>query len=230
MIEIIPSASRGKTAFPGLDSYHSFSFGEYYDENRMQFRSLRVINDDILAPGFGFPLHPHRNMEIVTYVTSGTLEHQDSMGNKAQIETGELQRMTAGTGVRHSEYNASKTEQAKLLQIWLLPNESGLPPGYEQKKINQAAHGLTLAVSPTKVDGTLFINQDASIFIGRLKTGESLTLPLKTARYGWIQLIDGELAIEDKKMKPGDAAAIEAVGDPHIKAEKDAHFLFFDLA
>lgn len=230
MIEVIPAASRGKTAFPGLDSYHSFSFGEYYDENRMQFRALRVINDDLLAPGFGFPLHPHRNMEIVTYVTGGVIEHQDSMGNKAHIEAGELQRMTAGSGVRHSEYNASKSAPASLLQIWILPAESGLTPGYEQKKINQATHGLTLAVSPKKEDGTLFIHQDASVYIGRLRAGEALVLPLEANRYGWIQLINGKLTIERHSMAPGDGARIEEMVNPEVKAVSDAHFLFFNLA
>jgi redox-sensitive bicupin YhaK (pirin superfamily) len=229
MIKILPSAARGKTDFPGLVSMHSFSFGDYRDDERIQFRALRVINDDILAPGFGFPLHPHRNMEIVTYVTEGAIEHQDSMGNRATIETGELQRMTAGSGVRHSEYNASKTARATLLQIWIMPTQSGLQPGYEQKKVAASAQGLTLVVSPGREENTLFINQDTRIYVGRIAKGEQHPLQLDSNRYGWVQLISGTLSIDSATMYAGDGAEISEAANPTIQAASDCHFLFFDL-
>lgn len=229
MITVRKAQDRGEFRYGGLESYHSFSFGDYYDPAHMSFRSLRVINDDILAGGFGFPTHPHRDMEIVTYVTAGTLDHKDSMGNAAQIKTGELQRMTAGYGVTHSEYNASQTETAKLLQIWLLPERKGLTPGYEQKMI-PLGPGLTLAAARGGGDTALHINQDARILVGRVTAGESTTLPLNDTRHGWLQLIEGTLAIDAVTLSAGDGAAISEVASPRITAKKDAHFLFFDLA
>lgn len=229
MIKILPAAARGKTEFPGLLSMHSFSFGDYRDEERIQFRALRVINDDVLAPGFGFPLHPHRNMEIVTYVTDGAIEHQDSMGNRATIETGELQRMTAGSGVRHSEYNASKSAPASLLQIWIMPEQSGLQPGYEQKKVAATAQGLTLVVSPGREENTLFINQNVKIYVGRVASGETLSMPLDVSRHGWLQLISGTLSLENSAMGVGDGAEISDSKNPTVQATSDCHFLFFDL-
>lgn len=231
MITIRKAAERGEFKIDGLVSYHSFSFGDYYDSDQMGFRSLRVINEDTLAGGFGFPTHPHKNMEIVTYVTEGTLEHKDSMGNAAQIHAGELQRMTAGRGVTHSEYNASKAETAKLLQIWLLPEHANLQPGYEQKMIpSKSDGGLTLAAAKGGGEGVLNINQDAKIYVGRLANGESKALPLESRRYGWLQIIDGKLSIGEQILNPGDGAAISELGELVLKARKDAHFLFFDLA
>lgn len=229
MITVRKAQDRGEFRYGGLESYHSFSFGDYYDPAHMSFRALRVINDDTLAGGFGFPTHPHRDMEIVTYVTAGTLEHKDSMGNAAQIKTGELQRMTAGYGVTHSEYNASKTETAKLLQIWLLPERKGLTPGYEQKMIPHGP-GLTLAAVHGGGDAALHINQDARILVGRVNAGDSATLPLDVARHGWLQLIEGSLAIDGVTLSAGDGAAISEIASPRVTAAKDAHFLFFDLA
>ena len=165
MITIRKSSDRGQTKFGGLISYHSFSFGEYYDQEHTSFHSLRVINDDVLSGGFGFPNHPHRNMEIITYVTEGAIEHQDSMGNKEIIHTGELQRMSAGSGIQHSEYNASKTAPAKLLQIWINPSEHNIKPSYEQKQISLTEQGLTLVVSPDRTPETLHIHQNARIFV-----------------------------------------------------------------
>ncbi len=231
MISIRKAAERGEFRLDGLVSYHTFSFGDYHDPEHMGFRALRVINDDTLVGGFGFPTHPHRNMEIVTYVTEGALEHKDSMGNAEQIRAGELQRMTAGRGVAHSEYNASKTATAKLLQIWLEPERSGLPPGYEQKMIaNGAESGLTLAVAKGGGDEILDINQDAKIYVGKITNAETVSLPLEKSRYGWIQLIEGQLTLDGVTLNAGDGAALSEVANPELLANSNAHFLFFDLA
>jgi quercetin 2,3-dioxygenase len=230
MITRRKSSDRGQTKFGGLTSYHSFSFGEYYDKEHTSFHSLRVINDDILAGGFGFPTHPHRNMEIVTYVTEGAIEHQDSMGNKEIIHTGELQRMSAGSGLQHSEYNASKTATAKLLQIWIHPAEHNIKPGYEQKQLSLTENGLTLVVSPDRTPETLHIHQDARIFVGRMRSGESINQSLGITRVGWIQVIAGNISVDGHAGEVGDGIALENQASIDIEAKSDAHFLYFDLA
>jgi redox-sensitive bicupin YhaK (pirin superfamily) len=229
MITIRKSSERGQSKFGGLVSFHSFSFGEYYDKNHSSFHSLRVINDDILAGGFGFPTHPHRNMEIITYVTEGAIEHQDSMGNKEIIHSGELQRMSAGSGIQHSEYNASETAPAKLLQIWIHPAEHNIKPSYEQKQVSATEQGLTLVVSPNHTPDTLHIHQNARILVGRLRSGESITQPLDNKRVAWMQIIDGEISVNTHSGMAGDGIAFENETEISILANSDAHFLFFDL-
>lgn len=230
MIRLRKSSDRGKAEFGGLVSYHSFSFGDYYDPAQMGFRALRVINDDVLQGGFGFPPHPHRDMEIVTYLIEGALEHKDSMGNKEVIRPGEVQRMTAGSGVTHSEYNHSKTDQAHLLQIWIVPAERGLPPGYEQKSVGAVAHGLQKVASNTEDGDALHIHQDATIYVAKLTQGTELPLPLSGKRYGWVQVISGELSLEGTHAGPGDGLGISNEERPVLKAASDTHFMLFDLA
>lgn len=180
---------RGRANFGWLDSRHTFSFGHYHDPKHMGISALRVINDDTVAPGAGFDTHGHRDMEIISYVLSGAIEHQDSMGNKFVVPAGDVQRMTAGTGITHSEYNHSKTEALKFLQIWILPNQRNLPPGYEQKAIEQRGR-LTPLVTPDGRDGSLIVHQDASIYRIQLQDGE--TEALDTSRgVGYLHVIEG---------------------------------------
>lgn len=230
MIKLRASEERGKVQSGGLTSQHSFSFGEYYDPNYMGFRALRVINDDVLEGGVGFPPHPHRDMEIVTYVTAGALEHQDSMGNKEVIRPGEIQRMTAGKGITHSEYNQSRTDTTKLLQIWIVPEQRGLEPGYEQIQIGEPVEGFKKIAARGASNGAVHINQNAAIYEGNLQGGKTVELPLPKERYGWLQLLSGEVQIGDVKAGPGDAIMISEEERPKVSAHADSKLLFFDLA
>lgn len=230
MIKLRASEERGKVQWGGLTSRHSFSFGEYYDPNYMGFRALRVINDDVLEGGVGFPPHPHRDMEIVTYVMEGALEHQDSMGNKEVIRAGEVQRMTAGTGVTHSEYNQSKSDRVHLLQIWIVPEKRGLEPGYEQREIGASVEGFKKIAARGSADGAVHINQNAAIYEGNVHAGKSVELPLPADRFGWVQLISGEVRVGDITAKPGDAIMISGEERPKLSAQADSKMLFFDLA
>lgn len=231
MITLRKSAERGHANHGWLDSYHSFSFANYYDKNFMGFRSLRVINEDRIAGGGGFPSHPHRDMEIITYMIEGRLEHQDSMGNKAIIKPGEVQRMSAGTGVVHSEANASKDELAHLLQIWIMTNKNGHQPGYGQKDFSQEIKNksLVLTASLSGRDGSIEIHQDVNLYLGRVKTGDTTSYEFKSNRYGWIQMIKGELHINQQKLLPGDGAAISDEKLIELKAINESEFLLFDL-
>src|SRR5438552_2530700 len=177
MIQVRPAAERGQTRISWLDSRHTFSFGDYWDPRHMGYRSLRVINDDRVAPGGGFGTHPHRDMEIVTYVLDGALEHKDSLGTGSVIRPGELQRMSAGTGIRHSEFNASATEPVHLYQIWLLPEKRGQAPSYEQKPFDPAARAgrWQLVASPNAAEGSLTIHQDARLFLANIATGQTVS-------------------------------------------------------
>ena len=231
MISIRKSAERGTTQIGWLDSRHSFSFGDYYDPDAMHWGPLRVINEDHVAPGAGFPTHPHRDMEIVTWVLEGELAHKDSTGTAEKILPGELQRMTAGTGIRHSEFNASATQPVHLLQIWLLPGEPGLPPGYEQKSFGADLDGrLRLVASPGGRDGSVTIHQDADLYAGRLAAGQTETLGLRPGRVQWVQVARGTATVNGVAMVQGDGAAISDEHSLAIAANDAAELLVFDMA
>ena len=232
MITCRKSEDRGLTELGWLSSRHTFSFDTYYDPGHMNFRTLRVINEDTVAPGQGFPTHPHRDMEIVTYVVSGQLEHKDSMGNGSIIRPGEIQRMTAGTGVTHSEYNPSHEHPVHFLQIWILPDEKGLTPGYEQKKyINMMKENeLTLIASRKGRLGSLTINQAVDIYTCRLAGGKDINVAIDEGHGLWIQLLKGELMVSGDKLLSGDACSVTGEREVRLKAEGESLFLLFDLA
>jgi redox-sensitive bicupin YhaK (pirin superfamily) len=231
MITIRKSDDRGKVKIGWLDSRHTVSFGDYYDPNHMHWGPLRVINEDFVAPGAGFPTHPHANMEIVTWVLSGTLAHKDSTGTEAVIRPGELQRMTAGTGIRHSEYNGSASEKVHLLQIWLLPAQQGLPPGYEQKTVTAAIDGrMGLVGSQDGREGSITIHQDIDLYAARLQAGQTIDLPVRDARVQWVQVARGEVLLNGVTLLQGDGAAIANENLVRVTAEQSAEILLFDMA
>lgn len=231
MLTIRKAGSRGHTLLDWLDSWHTFSFGDYYDPAAMGFSVLRVINDDIVAARGGFPTHPHNNMEIVTWVLSGALEHRDSMGNGSVIRPGDAQRMTAGTGVTHSEFNASKAEPVHLLQMWLLPDRRGLTPGYEQRNFAEAERRgrMRLVASPDGADGSVTIHQDARLYDGVLNAGESIAHRLDSKRKGWLHVARGTIKANDVALKAGDGAAIENESALKLAASEQSEVLLFDL-
>ena len=231
MITIRKSQDRGHFDFGWLDTYHTFSFGDYCDSEFMGFRSLRVINEDRVAPRTGFPTHGHRDMEIVTYVLEGALEHRDSMGNGSVIRPGEVQRMTAGTGVTHSEANSSG-DPAHLLQIWILPNARGLKPGYEQRTFtdDEKHNRLRLIASADGRDGSVTINQDASVYASVLDSGHEVIHELAPSRSAWLQVARGKIAINGNDLNQGDGAAISDEAAITIKGRELAEVLLFDLA
>jgi hypothetical protein len=210
MLTIRPAHERGAANYGWLDARHSFSFGNYYDPNHMGFASLRVINEDKIQPAQGFGTHGHRDMEIVTYVLAGALEHRDSLGTGSIIYPGDVQRMSAGTGIRHSEFNASNTDPVHLLQIWILPQQTDLPPGYEQKTFAEAEKTgqLRLLGSPDGRDGSVTIHQDVSLWAGVLRTGDSVTYPLSVGRSLWVQVARGGLELNRHSLQAGDGVAI----------------------
>jgi redox-sensitive bicupin YhaK (pirin superfamily) len=232
MINIRPSNERGGGSHGWLDTRHSFSFDQYYDPRFMGFRSLRVINEDRVAPGQGFPMHPHRDMEIITYVLEGALAHNDSMGNGSIIRPGDGQRMSAGTGVRHSEANPSKTDPVHLLQIWILPDRRGHPPGYEQKAFPEAEKRgkLRLIASPDGADGSVTIHQDAKLYVSLLGPGQEVKHELGNGRYAWVQVAKGAVELNGKALDQGDGAAVSEESRLTIKGTQDAEILLFDLA
>jgi redox-sensitive bicupin YhaK (pirin superfamily) len=235
MIQIRPAGERGHANYGWLDTYHTFSFSDYYDPRFMGFRSLRVINEDRVQPGYGFPTHPHRDMEIVTYVLEGSLEHKDSMGTGSVIQPGEVQKMSAGTGVRHSEFNHSKTEPVHLYQIWLLPEREGIKPMYEQKGIPaEEKRGKLRAVASPKGgngDGAVKLYQDAEIFATELGAGQSVEHELGAERYAWIQVLRGAVNVNGKELRAGDGAAIAQEAQLRITgAGENSEVLLFDLA
>ena len=232
MITIRKSQDRGHFNLGWLNTYHTFSFDRYYDPAHMAFRSLRVINEDRVRPGQGFPTHSHRDMEIMTYVLEGALEHRDSMGNGSVIRPGEVQRMTAGTGVSHSELNPSGSEPVHFLQIWILPKQRSLPPGYEQKAFpNEQKNGkLCLIASESGRDGSVTIHQDAELHATILEPGSSVTQPLAPNRHAWIQVARGAIRIMDVKLEQGDGAAVSSEASLPITAEQRSEVLIFDLA
>jgi quercetin 2,3-dioxygenase len=232
MITVRKSEDRGHAQFGWLDSRHSFSFGDYHDPKHMGFRSLRVINDDIIAGGGGFGTHPHRDMEILTWVLDGALKHADSMGHAQVLRPGELQYMSAGTGVTHSEHNASPTEPVRLLQIWIMPDQRGLTPAYGQKAFPVEPDGrLRLLASPTEVDGAVRINQDAKMLVGKLNPGQApISYDLAEGRHAWVQVARGSLTLNGEKLEEGDGAAVSNEQKLTFNATMPAEFMVFDLA
>ena len=226
------SSERGHANHGWLDSYHTFSFADYYDPAHMGFRCLRVINQDIVAPGAGFPTHPHREMEIFSYVASGTIAHKDSMGNGRELQPGQIQLMSAGTGVTHSEFNPSRTEPLHLLQIWIQPNVNRLQPSYTEwhPSADSESESKVLVISPDGREDSATIHQDANVYRVRLKPGESVSHDLANDRGLWLQLIKGKLTADDATLLPGDAASSETPGTIVFTATEDAEALLFDLA
>lgn len=231
MITIRKSEDRGHADLGWLDTRYTFSFSDYYDPRFMGFRDLRVINEDLIAPGQGFPEHGHRDMEIITYMISGELSHRDSMGNGETIRPGEVQRMTAGRGVRHSEYS-SPTDKTHLLQIWILPEAERLAPGYEQKAFptEEKRAQLRLIASRGGGDGSVHINQDVKVYASILDTGQEISVKLDEQRHAWVQVISGQLTLNGEALNAGDGAAVSEENRLTITAAAaNTEFLFFDL-
>ncbi len=231
MISIRRSEERGGGNYGWLDTKHSFSFDQYYDPRFMGFRSLRVINEDVVAPATGFPTHPHRDMEIITYILEGKLEHRDSLGTGSIILPGDGQRMTAGRGIRHSEFNPSQTDPVHLLQIWILPEKHGLEPNYEQKSFAESEKRGKLRVIASRDgrEGSVKINQDAQLYVSLLSPGQEVTHDFAGDRYGWLQVAKGDVEVNGAKLKQGDGAAISEEEKVSIKGTRDAEVLLFDL-
>src|SRR5688572_29231754 len=231
MITIRQSNQRGHFDHGWLNTYHTFSFDQYYDPRYMGFRSLRVINEDFVAAGRGYPMHAHRDMEIITYILEGALKHEDSMGNGSVIQPGDVQRMTAGTGVRHSEKNASDKDRVHLLQIWILPNAEGLQPGYEQKAFSEDERRgqLRLIASNDGRDDSVQLNQDVSLFASILGADETVERAIEPARYAWIQVARGSVTVNGEHGGQGDGVVVVAEPSLTIRAEQPAEILLFDL-
>jgi len=232
MIRVRKAAERGHFDHGWLDTYHTFSFSDYYDPAHMGFRTLRVINDDRVQPGQGFGMHGHRDMEIVTYVLEGALAHRDSMGNGSILRPGELQHMTAGTGIRHSEFNPSDQQEVHLYQIWLLPERRGLKPSYEQKAFSEEERRgrLRLVASPTGEEGSLLIHQDARLYLSTVHAGETVAHTLKPGRHAWLQVLRGQVSLNDHSISAGDGAAVSEEEKLEIRGQDDAEVMLFDLA
>jgi quercetin 2,3-dioxygenase len=232
MINVRPSGERGGGDYGWLNTRHTFSFDQYYDPKFMGFRSLRVINEDVVAPGGGFPTHPHRDMEIITYVLDGALEHKDSLGTGSVIRPGDGQRMSAGRGIRHSEMNSSKIDPVHLLQIWITPDRAGYEPSYEQKAFSNAEKlgRLQLIASPDGMDGSVSIHQDARLYASLLGPGQEVTHEMGKGRYAWVQVAQGAVELNGKLLRQGDGAAVENESKLKIKGIENAEVLLFDLA
>jgi hypothetical protein len=231
MILIRKSSDRGHFDHGWLNTYHTFSFADYHDPKWMGFRTLRVINEDVVKPQEGFPTHAHRDMEIVTYVLEGALQHKDSMGNGSVIVPGEVQRMSAGKGVTHSEYNHSKVDPVHLLQIWILTEKNGIEPGYEQKAFGdeEKKGKLRLIASHDGRDGSVTIHQDTDLYASILKPGEKVSLSLRPGRHAWVQVARGEAAVNGQKLEQGDGAALSDEKSVKLEGKQDAEILVFDL-
>jgi hypothetical protein len=231
MLTVRKAEDRGHANHGWLDTWHTFSFADYYDPLHMGFGALRVINDDKVAPGQGFGMHGHRDMEIITYVLEGALEHKDSMGNGSIIRPGNVQRMSAGTGVRHSEFNPSRAERVHLLQIWIEPRITGVRPGYEEKEFGAAEKKgrLRLIASPDGRDGSVTIHQDASVYASMLDVGDAVTHRLAPGRRGYLHVARGLLEVNGKALKGGDGARIENEASIELKGAREAEALLFDL-
>jgi redox-sensitive bicupin YhaK (pirin superfamily) len=232
MIQIRSADQRGGGDHGWLKTHHTFSFADFWDPKWMGFRSLRVINEDWVAPNTGFPTHPHRDMEIITYVLEGKLEHKDSLGTGSVILPGDGQRMTAGSGIRHSEFNPSKTDSVHLLQIWIQPEKAALVPSYEQKSFPEAEKRakLRLIASRDASDGSVKINQDARLYVSLLQPEEEVTHELTAGRHAWLQVARGAVELNGKTMQQGDGAAITDEEKLTIKGRENAEVLLFDLA
>jgi redox-sensitive bicupin YhaK (pirin superfamily) len=232
MITIRRADERGHANFGWLDTYHTFSFNTYYDPKHMGFRSLRVINEDTVSPGQGFGTHGHRDMEILSYVLEGALEHKDSMGSGSVLKADDVQRMTAGTGVTHSEFNHSRTEPVHFIQIWILPEKQGLEPGYEEKTIpNEEKRGkLRVVASPDGRQGSIKIHQDALIYASVLNKGDSIEHRLAPGRHAWVQVARGDLHVNGKRLRHGDGAAVSEEPTLRLDGDGEAEILLFDVS
>lgn len=232
MITVRPGAERGRSKFEWLDSQHTFSFGDYYDPQHMGFSDLRVINEDRVAPGGGFPTHSHRDMEIITYVLEGALAHKDSTGTSSVIRVGDVQRMSAGTGISHSEYNASQTEAVHFLQIWILPGQTGLQPGYEQRSfdLQKKTGRWILVAAPDAREAAVKVHQDAELWVAALSKGAQLTYALRSVRRAWMQISRGKVLLNGAMLDQGDGAAIDNERALDLTAVEQSEILLFDLA
>jgi len=233
MITLRKSQERGHASRGWLDSHFTFSFADYHDPKHMGYRALRVINEDTIAPGKGFGAHAHRDMEIITYVLSGALQHRDSMGSKHIVRPNEIQAMSAGTGVVHSEFNASEDEQVHLLQIWIVPSEEDVEPSYQQMSFEpqEKSGKLRRIAGPKHEEGSAFIHQDAHVFASKLAPGERIDYPMASGRYAWVQVAEGNVVLNGKHLDQGDSAAVD--GEMSLQIEGSAQggeFLLFDLA
>jgi hypothetical protein len=232
MLTIRKAQDRGHANHGWLDSYHTFSFANYYDPKHMEFRALRVINEDRVSPSAGFGTHGHRNMEIITYVLEGSLEHKDSLGTGSVIQPGDVQRMSAGTGILHSEFNHSETEPVHFLQIWLLPEQNGLSPSYEQQNfgIAKTPGELRLVAARDGREGALTVHQDVDLYAAVLNKGDRISHSLQPQRHAWVQVARGAITLNGLSLDQGDGAAISEETDVTIEATTDAEILLFDLA
>lgn len=231
MLTLRKSEERGHFNHGWLETYHTFSFADYHDPAHMRFRQLRVINDDRVAPGMGFGMHPHRDMEIVTYLVEGTLEHKDSMGNGDVLHRGDVQAMTAGTGITHSEFNPSPHETVHLLQIWIRPEQKGLTPSYQQKPLpdDEKRGRLRLIVSHDGRDGSIRIHQDVDVYATLLNPADSVFHRLASGRHAWIQIVQGSVTVNGQPLQTGDGAAVSNETDLVLRAEAHTEALLFDL-
>lgn len=227
-----PSETRGEADFGWLKSKHSFSFGSYFDPNHIGFGALRVINEDRIAPSAGFPTHPHQNMEIISYIVSGGLEHKDSLGTGSVIRPGELQRMSAGSGVRHCEYNHSDTDPVHFLQIWIVPEADGLKPNYEQKVFPDAERRDTLKLIGSRKgrEGSVVIHQHVDLWASLLSADKSVSFDIKPGRKVWLQIVKGKLSVDGLSMAAGDGLGLLDAGKIDLVAQENSEFLLFDLA
>ncbi|MDO3376882.1 pirin family protein [Geoalkalibacter halelectricus] len=230
MIRIRKSDERGLGRESWLESRHTFSFSTYQDPRHMGFRQLRVINEDRVAAGGGFPLHAHRDMEIFSFVISGALEHQDDLGNRERIGPGELQMFSAGTGIHHSEYNPSPSEEVHFFQVWIFPERDGLPPRYEKKSFDLDRPGLQLIASPQGEEGSALIHQNVRVYFGNLPAGEETQVILAPGLHLWLQLVDGHLSLNDENLDAGDGAAVSEEGVLRLRSQDLARFFLFDLS
>lgn len=232
MLTVRPARERGHADHGWLDTYHTFSFASYQDARHMGFRSLRVMNEDVVQPRQGFGTHPHRDMEIVTYVLQGALEHRDSMGNGEVLRPGEFQRMSAGTGITHSEFNPSESEPVHLYQIWLLPERRGIAPSYEQRRFaaEERRNQLRLVASRDAADGSLLIHQDARILLSTLDAGQEVAHELAEGRHAWLQVLRGVVWLNGQELKSSDGAAVSDERLLTIRAAEEAEVMLFDLA
>lgn len=224
------SHERGHADHGWLNSYHSFSFGDYFDPQHHSFHALRVINEDRVAPEMGFGMHPHRDMEIISYVIEGSLRHEDSLGNSATMNAGEVQRIRAGSGIRHSEFNPSTSDPVHFLQIWIQPDQKGVTPHYEQKSFAHLSHdSLHLIASKTGRENSISIHQEADLYVGKFSPSKTMTYPVSKNHAIWIQLISGELLIDSHRLQTGDALSLENIETVNIQSTQSSHFLLFDL-
>jgi len=231
-IRVRRAVERGHAQYDWLDTWHTFSFNTYYDPAQMGFRALRVINEDWVQPGKGFGMHGHRDMEIITYVLEGAVEHRDSMGTGSVLHAGEFQHMTAGTGIRHSEFNPSSTEPLHLYQIWLLPGKHGLTPSYDQKTFPETEKQglLRLVASPDAQDGSLLIRQDSRVYLSSLATGQEVKHALRPGRHAWLQVVRGTVDLNGRTLAVSDGAAVSDETELTIRAKEPSELMLFDLA